>query len=526
MKRPKIPEQLLVFTGSFIFFLTTLAANFSGPHDSINYLNGIVSGHHLLHPHHLLYHFTAHYWLVLTQSIFPGIKDYYLVEAFTALCGSGSLTIVYSFFRKRFQLPALPSVISTSVIAFSYGMWFYSVNIEVYAPAMFLLLASLYVLTRPGFGLRDLWAAALLHAGAILFHQLHILFAVVIFYKLWTERKRLPLVRSLAHYALIGIVLVGGAYFLMGWVLDGHNSIDKWIGWMEGYTRHNDYWLAPGLKTPLYVFTGYSHAFVGGHFIFRIPGLSNYLDQSLAIHSLRDEIFLAQHISEPMAIGLTALSIAMAVVMLLLVIRFVRRFSAVRAQYGGVVLPVIVSGTVYSVFFCFWMPEILEFWIFQVVLFWVVLLGTLPVTGFPFRIKPLTGTILLSVSMLVINYFGSIRWLQDLEHDWYYTKVQPVKEVATPKDVILLQQGWILQDFLEYFTPAHVLEVPANAPLRPAVDKTITDCLTNGGKLFIYPEANSTNAAPDTHYIDSLLTRYRDRKTAFHTADPVIVVIQ
>ncbi len=71
-RRPGIPEQLVVFTGSFIFFLCTLAANFSGPHDSIGYLNGMVTGKHLFHPHHLIYHFVTHYWLVFVQPIFPG----------------------------------------------------------------------------------------------------------------------------------------------------------------------------------------------------------------------------------------------------------------------------------------------------------------------------------------------------------------------------------------------------------------------------------------------------------------------
>ncbi|HVK48485.1 MAG TPA: hypothetical protein VM488_11585, partial [Pseudobacter sp.] len=124
MKHPKIPEQLLVFAGSLLFFLLTLAANLSGPHDSINYLNGIIKGgEHLSHPHHLLYHYSAYYWLHITSAIFPGIRDYYLVESFTAFCGSISMAIVYSFFRWRFNWKPWPSILFSSVIAFSYGMW-------------------------------------------------------------------------------------------------------------------------------------------------------------------------------------------------------------------------------------------------------------------------------------------------------------------------------------------------------------------------------------------------------------------
>src|SRR5882724_6252937 len=126
-RNPAIPERLFVYIGFLVFFLFTLASNFSGPHDSIGYLNGIVKGSPLFHQHHLLYHFTAHYWLVFTQFLFPGVKDYYLVELFTALWGSGSMVIIYSFFRYRFNFTAILSLLSTTVIAFSYGIWFYSV---------------------------------------------------------------------------------------------------------------------------------------------------------------------------------------------------------------------------------------------------------------------------------------------------------------------------------------------------------------------------------------------------------------
>jgi|ADGO01.1.fsa_nt_gi hypothetical protein len=165
----------------FIFFLFTLASNFSGPHDSIGYLNGIAYGSGLFHQHHLLYHFITHYWLVAVKAVIPGVADYYLVEAFTALWGSASLAVAYCILRNRFAQPVGLSLAAISVIAFSYGMWFYSVNIEVYAPPMFFLLAALYILSDPAFGQRDVWKVALLHSAAILFHQVHILFPLLFY---------------------------------------------------------------------------------------------------------------------------------------------------------------------------------------------------------------------------------------------------------------------------------------------------------------------------------------------------------
>lgn len=527
MKHPKIPEQLLMFAGSLLFFLITLAENFSGPHDSINYLNGIVKGGEFLsHPHHLLYHYSAWYWLHFTQAIFPGVKDYFLVESFTAVCGSVSMAIVYSFFRWRFNWKVLPSVVFSSVVAFSYGMWFYSSNIEVYAPAMMLLLGSLYKLCSPSFSQKDTWKVLLLHCLAVLYHQLHILFAAVIIYILWTRRKQLPFFKALAQYAVMGVVIVGGAYFLMGWVVAGQNSMDKWIGWMEGYTRHHDYWQMPSLKTPFLVFTGFTHAFVGGHFVFRLPGIDSHFDKLRTVHSLHDEMFLARHIDSGTAIFLSVLTLVLAAMMLILIIRFIKKYKTVRATWPSVVPPLVVCGFVYSAFFCIWMPEILEFWIFQTVLLWLLLLGTLTITGFPFRMRPVAVGLIISLTLFIVNFFGSVRWLQDLEHDWYYLKVKPVKNMVKENDVILLQQGWILKDFLEYFTHANVTEVPYKLELRAEVDSTIESSLHKGGRVIIYPEANSMTTQPETGYIDSLLRVWPHSRYLLKPTDPEIVIIK
>ena len=526
MDRTKFPEKLFVFTGSLIFFLFTLATNFSGPHDSIGYLNGIVRGEGLPHAHHLLYHYSAHYWLQVTQAILPGVKDYYLVESFTALCGSGSVVFIYSFFRFRFRQSLRQSLINTAVIVFSYGMWFYSVNIEVYAAPMLLLLACLYILTKPTVTKKDLWLAALLHSFAILYGQFHILFTPVLLYVIWRQRATIKFIPALIQYALIGIILVGGTYFLLGWFAAGQNSIASWSQWFRGYTTSDTYWQPLSVKTPLRVFTGFSHAFVGGHFIFRIPGLSRFMENTLASHSLEDELFLARHISGATALFLTGLTTAVGILVLALIIRFVRRFRIIHEQLGGVVMPLLVAGAVYSAFFLIWMPEILEFWIFQMVLLWLLLLGTLSITGFPFRIKPMTGTIFMAVSLFLINYLGSVRWLKHIEYDWYYTRVQPVKEVATSKDLILLQEGWILWDFARYFTKAKVIGTPNPDSTHSAVDNLVNETLSGGGRIFVYPDQTSSYSLVDPVYIDSLLKQHATRQQLFNPSNPTIILIE
>ncbi len=106
------------------------------------------------------------------------------------------------------------------------------------------------------------------------------------------------------QYAAIGIVLVGGAYFIVGWMVEGQNSFAKWMLWLQGYAAGDDYWVAPSLKMPLYVATGLSHAFIGGHFVFKLPVVNSFLAKAAGEHSLADELYLVRDMGEGMAIFL------------------------------------------------------------------------------------------------------------------------------------------------------------------------------------------------------------------------------
>ncbi len=521
-----IPEQFYVFLGFLTFFLCTLASNFSGPHDSIGYLNGIVKGNALFHQHHLIYHYVTHYWLVGARAIFPNVPDYYLVEAFTALWGSGSLAIAYCFLRVRFGLSLPLSILGTFVIAFTYGMWFYSVNIEVYAPPMFFLLAALYRLSDPAFDQKDVWKVALLQSIAILFHQVHILFTITVLLIFWQRRKKINVPKAILQYALVGLVLVGGMYFFVGWIVEEKNTLTKFVDWVEGYAADKSYWHPISGHTPVYVLTGLSHAFIGGHFVFQLPGINSDVSHAVQGHSLSDEFYLVRNMGEGTAIFLGVLTIVLAFFMFWLAIRFVRKYGTIRKQYSFQMRPLLVTGLVYSFFFFFWEPEILEFWIFQTVVFWILLFGTLAHdrSHFPFRMKPAITMGIIAVCLFVINYFGSVRYLLNLENDLYYTKIQPVKDKLTERDAVLLQDKWILKDFVEYYTPARVWEVPTIDTQRVRVDDQVQRQLQSGGKLYIYPEGRTGH--DDKRYIYSLLQAYPSRHRTFRDAHPRIIVLE
>ncbi len=522
----KVPVQVWVFIGSLVFFLLTLAENFSGPHDSITYLNGIVDGYPLVNQHHLLYHYVAYCWMHFWHSLFPSVKNFYLIESFSAFCGSCSLMVIFSFFYHRFRFSVIASLASCLPVAFSYGFWFYSINIEVYAPPIFFILYALYFLSKNELSRNDWYKVIALHILAILFHQINILFAVVILYRLWTDRKKLNLTRWLAFYAGAGVLLVGGAYFIVGWIVEKQNTLSSWIAWLKGYAGGDTYWHKLDSSTPIDIGYGFSHAFLGGHYIFQLPPVKQMLKTSLSNHSLSDELFLARSIPESMAVFLTILTILLALLSAYLLFYFLRNYSVIQKKTGRIIKPVILTFFVYSIFFVFWMPEILEFWILQTALLWLVLIGTMNLGEKWKSLKPFPTALSIGFLLFCINYFGSIRWMQHKEYDLYYVKTQRLQELATDKDVIVLQEGWIVKDFLHYYTRLQVLSVPEKDSSWVPVNEAINRSLQNNGSIFILPEINNRLHAPDTRYLDSLRAVYSNRLILVRPADPQVWKIQ
>ena len=73
--KPRIAgSALTVFFVFLIIYLFSLTSNFTGPHDSMAYLEMLRTKSHLWHPHHLLYHELTYYWLHLLKIFFPHVQ--------------------------------------------------------------------------------------------------------------------------------------------------------------------------------------------------------------------------------------------------------------------------------------------------------------------------------------------------------------------------------------------------------------------------------------------------------------------
>jgi hypothetical protein len=514
-------SPFIVFIVFLLIYLFTLTSNFTAPHDSMAYLNMLKTDEGLWHPHHLLYHVSSKYWLHFWKLIFPSSADYIIVESYSSVWGAALLALVFIFFRRRFELSPLTSWLCTAVVGLSYGIWFYSVNVEVYMPALFFTLLSLYTLSRKEWSSRHVWRISIVHALAILFHQMNILLVPVVIYKIATQRKNIYIFKSFFWYGLTGLVLVGGTYFLAGWVIEGNNNFTDWVAWIRGYTESNTYWQPFSWKTPFLAAMGFLRTIVGGQFIFRLGSMQESIGDFLKVHALQDEAFLVKGLSPTLVWTALIMSFLLGVVMLILLVQFIARFREKMRSWKHVIMPLLLYAGIYTAYFLFWMPEILEFWLGHCIVLWLLLLGTYRPAGR--RLNIYAG--MIAGLLFVINYTTSIKPMQSIENDIGYARIEKVRQTATENDLVVVQDPWLLKEFLEYYTKARVRVVPEKGFQQIALKQDVDSTVKYGHRVFIFPSSNIADASENKNFIPALQKEYADRmKTFQEELSPVLLI--
>jgi hypothetical protein len=261
-----------------------------------------------------------------------------------------------------------------------------------------------------------------------------------------------------------------------------------------------------GWKTPLLAGTGFGHTILGGHFVFKL-GLEKWITSLLHTHSLQDEFFLVKDMTVGFGRLLLMLSLLLALLTVFLFIKFISKFQSIVRNYYYITLPLLLYFFVYSFYFLFWMPEILEFWIGQCIVFWLLLIGNYQPLNKRFNL--LLGTI--ACLLAFINYTGSIKPLRNIHNDIGFVRIQKVKELSSADDLVLVQNPWLLKEFLEYYTPARVARSPQYKQERDSLSSVVANELAAGHKVFIYIDRHESNEVSNPIFFTELIEQYKSR---------------
>ena len=128
----------------------------------------------LVLPHHLIYEPSVLGMLKVWQSLgWTGEADA-PAQLLSSLAGAGGLALFYKVAWEWSQ-SRVASILGTLALAFTYGYWFYSVEVDIYLPLFFLLVTG-WLLTRAvkegaEANVSRYYLMGLAHAVAVLIHQ-------------------------------------------------------------------------------------------------------------------------------------------------------------------------------------------------------------------------------------------------------------------------------------------------------------------------------------------------------------------
>ncbi len=392
-----------------VLYLTTL----TGVHtyDALSYILDVdrKPWPELFHPHHLLYGpLGATIRAVAISLGWQGSAELWL-QATNALAGAVGVVAVFVLCRvvTGTTVPALAAALS---VGSSYAYWYYAVEVEVYTLATVALIVALILLVQ--LVRTPCWQTAcwlgLINGIAVLAHQTNILLVVPVLLTIGLTVSDLRIrLRLVVAYLLPLALLVGGVYL---WVAFGVSGMRRWQDvwlWLTGYAR-----------------TGFWGGAIDAS---KLAGFARGWSETLAIHGGG-------------WVGLIALALLL-----------IGWRGIVRLPFP-LLVGVVSWLVVYGLFFLWWEPDNIEFWIASLPPLAVLLSAALSVdhplerlhTGGVGVIGLLIAVVLLSLNLPAINERG------DPTRDLQRRIAASLVDASNPGDLLIVPDG-VLELYLPHY---------------------------------------------------------------------------
>lgn len=437
-------QTLFLFAGVLGFFIATFPANHSEAEDAYYYSRMAEQGgrEELFHAHHLLY-------LPLMRSLFRIVQlAGYHGRSFAVLAGvsmvSGALAVcLFAALLRRAGAKAPTAGAFTAALLFSYGFWRYSTTVEIYMPAVLLSLLTFYCAMR-GAERRFFRGGILCGGAALLVHLATIppvLFASPLLY-VFRRQKREAVCHAgltlLAAGAVYGVITAAGfrpVVFADRFVQRG--TLLEPLTWLKGAAA-------------------WGQTVLSGNFLFSLPETAGQIVRLFPFQMLQEEFFAGQqasvwaHRAAPATFFLAA---GLAAGILITVLRYAKPvFANQPAVSASVFIWLAAAGSMALLF----EPSNPEMWICVLPPLWLLaalLWNPLP-AGRGVRRLPVA----LAGVLLVHNWIGGMQVVKSPAGDYCRQKGAWAVEETRADDLIVTADSHSFVTFLEYQTPASVLD--------------------------------------------------------------------
>jgi len=528
--RPLTWRELAIPFTVFLFFYTlTISRVPSAVTDSISYIVQIESGKMLFHPHHLLFNRFARSWVLMWRLAGVRTDTAILVAQLNVLFGVLGLSVFYSLLRRRLGCDPFTALLGTCLPAFSWAFWYYSVSVEVYIIPLFLLLLSFSLLTGEHTDARTFALVGFLNGVAVVFAEMSVLFATVVFLSAWLNYRRRgsSLARSLASYILAAVPTAAIPYALVLLRLRKIAPGDDAWSWLTLYAHYPRYWSSLAVSSVTKATIGLGQAFVGSHFLFALPRARFEIGRLLPDYYLADKAFLVRNLGTAPAYFLVVLVVAASLLVGITLVRRLRywRFLSLRQQEFIYLLAVWF--VTYGAFTFFYTAVNAKFWIAPTVCFWLVFeMFLLRARVNPEKSGGHWTKVILGGALVVtlwVNYMGSIRFTRDEANDYYRFRVEPLVALSRPGDLIIVGTEWKYESYLRNYGRPRSLSLTSfceTGDIAPdsvgRVQSIIEDDLAKGARVVVSeealePEVTTRRICPQISRFHLLWDRYRER---------------
>ena len=306
------PLRFLVLAGIAAFYALTAAGNLSEPDDAFAfaYRAERFPLTHVSDPRLLGYHTLARGLWLLSDVAGFGIRGLEILRGISVFCAAGCLWLVLRILTRNLGLGPIPALISTGLLASTYGFWRYAAEGDVYIPAMMLCAGILHLLLEHNGNPVRHTAIGALAGLCVLFYQPN---AIPLFLAFPLLLMRSGLASVFAYCAAGGLVIVAGylAGYLAFWPPPyGLRSFAEFLA-----QRSGEFSLAPlSLKTVLV--SAIQSAFALGHdllssnWVFGLPHADRVVARIFSGQIIDEEVFLARQAGALVYLPLVVLPLA------------------------------------------------------------------------------------------------------------------------------------------------------------------------------------------------------------------------
>lgn len=417
----------------FVAFLALYLSTLTRVHtfDALSYVTSVEQKPwtELFHPHHLAYGPLGAIMLAIGQALGYQGGAALPMQLVNALAGAAGVALFYLVARNatgRSDAAAAAALL----LGASYAYWYYAVEIEVYTVATLFLIICMALLMRPGpWNARCCLALGLAQGGAVLFHQTNVLLSVPIALVALSDARRVatglePAVARQRWRAVTGrwasyagalALAVGLPYLYVMLVVSNFRTVEAMLAWLTEYAR-TGWWGSP--------FTWTTLANLG--------------------------MGLADTLAQPGGAWFWP-ALGFAVLWAWSGRRTRERGNAREEQHGRTLrtyVPSLIAWLLtYGIFFAWWEPDNIEFWIASLPP--ALLLIALALARARRWGPPIWGGLAIAAAMLWINA-GAINRRGDPATDLQRLVARELAARSTPADLLIVPDG-LLELYLPYY---------------------------------------------------------------------------